>query len=83
MIHPITLLGLGLVLGMLYLKYKSQPKDQAKRKPKQIAKTAKVLFAALIAWLMVSFALQHQLAKMDGTDQEPGMFERVVKYFAK
>ena len=78
-----SLLSVGLVLALLYVKYKSQPKDPAKRNPKQILKTAKVIFAALIAWLMVSFALQHQIAKMDGTDQEPGMLERVVKYFSK
>jgi len=80
MIQPITLLGAGLCFGVLYLRYRSQPKDGPRRTPKQKIKTAKILFAALLAWLTLSFTLRHMIGKIDGADQEPSLMERVVSY---
>ena len=83
MIQPITLLCLGLCFLVLYLRYRSQPKNQPRRSVKQKLKTAKVLLVALLAWMTVSFALQHQLAQMDGADHEPSLMERVVHFLSK
>lgn len=84
MIQPITLLGAGLSLGILYFRYKSQPKNQAKRTHKQITKTAKILFAAVLAWLTLGFTLQHMIGNIDGIPaQEPSTFEKVVRFFSK
>ena len=83
MIQPITLLSAGLCLGVLYLRYRSQPKDGPRRSTKQKLKTAKVLGAALLAWMAVSYALQHQMEKIDGAAHEPSMMERIVAYLSK
>lgn len=83
MIQPVTLLGAGLCFGVLYLRYRSQPKDAPRRTPKQKLKTAKLLFAALLAWLALSFTLQHMIGKLDGADREPSVVERIVAYLSK
>lgn len=84
MIQPVTLLGAGLCLGVLFLRYRSQPKDGPRRTPKQKLKTLKILFAALLAWLALSYTLQHMIAGIDGAAaQEPSLMERVVSYLSK
>ena len=83
MIQPITLLGAGLCLGVLFLRYRSQPKDRPRRTPKQKIKTAKIVFAALLAWMALSYTLQHMIASIDGADHEPSLMERVVSYLSK
>ena len=82
MIQPVTLLGAGLCLGVLYLRYRSQPKDGPRRTPKQKLKTAKILFAALLVWLTLSFTLRHMIGKLDGADREPSVLERIVSYLS-
>ncbi|HYL72738.1 MAG TPA: hypothetical protein VEU96_00955 [Bryobacteraceae bacterium] len=74
------MLGAGLCFGVLYLRYRSQPKDGPRRTTKQKTKTAKILFAALLAWLTLSFTLRHMIGKIDGVDQEPSLVERVVAF---
>ena len=44
----------------------------------QKIKTAKVLFAAFLAWMTLSFTLKHMIGKMDGADHEPSLIERIV-----
>ena len=83
MIQPITLLGAGLCFLVLYLRYQSQPKDRPRRTVQQKLKTAKILGAALLAWMTVHYSLQHMIGKMDGTDHEPSFMERVVTYLSK
>ena len=78
MIQPITLLGAGLCLGVLYARYRSQPKDGPRRTPKQKIKTAKILFAALLAWMALGYTLQHMIGQIDGADQVPSLMERIV-----
>ena len=83
MIQPITLLGAGLSLGVLYLRYKSRPKDSPRRSSKQILKTAKILLAAFVAWMGVYYALQHMILNVDGIPaQEPSLMERIVRYLS-
>ena len=83
MIQPITLLGAGLCFLVLFLRYRSQPKDRPRRTLKQKAKTAKVLFAAFLAWMTLSYTLQHMIGKMDGADHEPSLMERIVRFLSK
>jgi hypothetical protein len=83
MIQPITLVTAGIFFVVLFLRYRSQPKDRPRRTGKQKLKTAKLLLAALLTWMTVSYSLQHTLGKMDGTDSEPSLMERVVSFFAK
>lgn len=82
--QPITLLGLGLFLGVLFLKYKSQPKDRPPRTGKQKRQTVKILFAAFIAWMALHYTLLHMIRNIDGvTSHEPSLMERVVSYWSK
>jgi hypothetical protein len=84
MIQPVTLLGAGLCFGVLYLRYRSQPKDGPRRSPRQKLKTAKVLLAAVVAWLALSFTLQHMIGRLDGAaTPEPSLLERIVSYLSK
>jgi len=84
MIQPITLLGAGLCLGVLFLRYRSRPKDSPRRSPKQKLKTAKVLLAGLVAWMALYYTLQHMIGNLDGVaHQEPSLMERIVSYFSK
>ena len=81
MLQPITLLGAGLCFATLYLRYRSRPKDSPRRTSKQKLKTAKILLAALVAWMGVYYALQHMIGDIDGLPpQEPSPMERVVSY---
>lgn len=84
MIQPVTLLGAGLCLGVLFLRYRSQPKDGKSSSPKQRLKFAKVLLVALVAWMGIYYTLQHMIVNIDGAPaQEPSMLERVVRYLEK
>lgn len=83
MIQPITLVTSGLFFVVLYLRYRSQPKDGPRRSRQQKLKTAKILFAALLAWMAIHYSLQHTLLKMDGTDQDPSLMERMVSFLSK
>jgi hypothetical protein len=83
MIQPVTLIGVGLCFLLLFLKYRSQPKDRPRSSPKQRIKTAKMLLAAFVAWMALSFTLQHMIVKIDGPDtHEPSLLERIV-FFLK
>ena|ERR1700694_4399525 len=85
MIQPITLLGAGLCLSVLFLRYRSRPKDSPRRSTKQKIKTAKILLAALVAWMGIYFTLQHMIiGNLDGAvAQEPSLAERIVSYLSK
>ena len=84
MIHPVTLLGVGLCLGVLYFRYRNQPKDGPRSNPKQKLKFAKVLLAALVAWMGIHYSLQHMIGNLDGAPaEEPSIMERIVRYLAK
>lgn len=81
--QPVTILGLGLFFAVLYLRYRGRQRNAACSSRQQQLKTVKILLAALVAWLAVHYSLQHTLAKMDGTDQEPSFVERAVSFWSK
>jgi heme/copper-type cytochrome/quinol oxidase subunit 2 len=83
MLQLITLLGVGLYFVLLYFRYRSQSKQQPRRNILETLMTAKVLLIALAVWLMVSFKLQHTLAKLDGTHSEPQLLERIASFFSR
>jgi amino acid transporter len=79
--QPITLLGAGLCLIVLFLRYRSRPKDSPRRSPKQKLKTAKILLAAVVAWMGLYYTLQHMIGNLDqAAAQEPSLMERVVLF---
>lgn len=79
--QPITLLGAGLCLTVLFLRYRSRPKDSPRRSPKQRLKTAKILLAAVVAWMGIYYTLQHMIGNLDQAPaQEPSLMERVVLF---
>ena len=84
MIQPVTLVGAGLCLGVLYYRYRSQPKDGPRSSPKQKLKFAKLLLAALVAWMGIHYTLKHMIGNIDGAPaQEPSLMERIVRYLGK
>jgi hypothetical protein len=84
MIQPITLLGAGLCFAVLFLRYRSRPKDTPRRSTKQKLKTAKVLLAGVVAWMALYYTLRHMIGSLDGVvAQDPSLIERVVSYFSK
>jgi hypothetical protein len=83
MIQPITLVTSGIFFVVLFLRYRSQSKNGPRRPRQQKLKTAKFLLAALLAWMVIHYSLQHTIAKMDGADQEPSMMERLVSFLSK
>ncbi len=82
--QPITLLGMGLFFGVLYYRYRTQPKNQAKVDPRRQFRTVKAVIVALLAWITLSLTLQHMIGKLDGApDHEPSWLERAVSYLSK
>lgn len=89
--QPITLLGVALCFLVLFLKYQAQRGgaqsaaqlgDQPRRTRSQKLKTAKILWAALLVWMAVGYALQRLNANIDGTAPPPSLMERVVTLFS-
>ena len=78
----ITILGLAVCLGMLYLRAKAantRPASSAKQR----LKTAHVVLIALAVWLVVSFNLQHLDRALGGQPAgEPSTWERIVRFLA-
>jgi hypothetical protein len=84
MIQPITLLGAVLCLGVLLLRYRSQPKNQKRSSLQQKLKTAKVLIAALLALAAINYTMQRMAETLDGAPaHEPSLIERAVLSFSK
>ena len=78
----ITILGLAMCLGMLYLRAKAA-KTQPASSTKQRLKTAHVLLIALAVWLVVNFNLQHLNRAISGQPAgEPSTWERIVRFLA-
>jgi hypothetical protein len=82
--QPITILGAALCFLVLFLRYQASAKEPQVRTRKQKLKTAKVLFAALLAWLAISLELRrldHSLTH--STPYELSMWDRFVQAFSK
>lgn len=77
--QPITILGLAVCLWVVYQrarKSRNQPRGSAKQR----FKTAHLLVAALVAWLVINFQLQHLNRAMSGEPQAPqSTWERIVQ----
>ncbi len=77
--QAITILGLALCLGVLYQRAR-KARTQPARSLKQRFKTAHLLFAALLAWLVISMHLKHLNRALSGEPQEPrSTWESVVQ----
>jgi hypothetical protein len=83
MIQPITLVTAGIFFAVLFLRYRSRPQNGPPRTKQQRLKAAKLLLAALAAWMTIHYSLRHSIAKMDGVDQQPSLVERVISFFSK
>ncbi|HTC35798.1 MAG TPA: hypothetical protein VK724_20650 [Bryobacteraceae bacterium] len=80
--QPITIITAGIFFVVLYLRFQSRPKDGPRRSKTQKSKMVKVLVAAIVVWLAVSYSMQHTIGKMDGTDHEPSFMERAVSFLS-
>jgi hypothetical protein len=80
--QPITLITAGIFFVVLYLRFQNRPKDGPRRGKQRKGKLVKVLLAAIVAWMAVSYSMRHTMAKMDGDDQEPTFMERVVSFLS-
>jgi hypothetical protein len=81
--QPITILGALLCFGVLYLRYRSQPKHGPRRTAKQKLKTAKILAGALLALMGIGYSLQRLDNNLDGTEHKSTLMERMVLLFSK
>ena len=82
-IQPITLLGAVLCFWVLYVKYRSTPKDQQKSSLRQKIKLAKMLIGALLALMAITYSMRGLGDSLDGKQHEPTLAERVITYFAR
>lgn len=77
--QAVTIVGLALCLGVLYERAR-KARNQPPSSTKQRLKTAHVLFAALVAWLLISFEVKHMDRALSGEAKAPqSTFERVVR----
>jgi hypothetical protein len=78
-VQAITILGLALCLGVLYQRAR-KARSQPPRSMKQRFKTAHMLVAALVVWLLISMHLRHLNRALSGEPQQPqSMWESVVQ----
>jgi uncharacterized membrane-anchored protein len=82
MIQPITLLTAGIFFAVLYSRFRSRPQNAPARSRRQRLKMVKVLLAALLVWMAVTYSLRHTIDKMDGVDREPSLMERIVSFLS-
>jgi hypothetical protein len=81
-VQLVTILGLAVCLGMLYLRAKAA-KTRPPSSTKQRLKTAHVLLIALAVWLVVNFNLQHLNRALGGEPVgEPSIWERIMRFVA-
>ena len=78
----ITILGMAVCLGMIYLRAKAA-RTRSASSPKQRLKTAHALLIALAVWLVVNFNLRHLNEALGGQPAgEPSIWERIVRFLA-
>ena len=76
--QPVTILGLALCLGVLFLRAR-EARNKSASSPKQRFKTAHLLLGVLIVWLIVIFNLQHLDQSLSGEPQTQTTWEMVVR----
>ncbi len=75
----ITVLGLALCLGVLFQRAR-RARTQSSRSLKQRFRTAHLLLAALLVWLVISMHLRHLNRAMGGQPQTPqSTWDRVIE----
>lgn len=89
-----TLLVLGAALCFVVLLLRSAARRSAEaagpgrrsevppRTARQRLGTAKLLIAALLVWLVISFNLRHSILQIDGADEPPSAWERLIRFLA-
>ena len=78
-IPPITVLAAAVCFGLLYYRYKNQPKNRPPGASWRKLRTVHVLFFAFLAWMAVSFSLQRFNRNLDGAPAgNPSLLERIV-----
>jgi hypothetical protein len=82
-VQLITILGLAVCLGMLFLRAKAANTRPASSTNQRL-KTAHMLLIALAVWLVVSFNLQHLNGALGGgqPERDPSTWERIVRFLA-
>ncbi len=81
--HPTTFLLVGLFFALLYLRYRRRQRNAARSPRQQQLRTLMLLLAALAVWMAAHYSVQHTLAKMDGTEQDPSFLERAASFWSK
>ena len=76
--QPITMLGLALCLGVLFLRAR-EARNKPGSSPKQRFKTAHLLVGALILWLVIGFNLKHLDQSISGEPQTQSTWEKIVR----
>lgn len=84
-----TLLVLGAALWFVVLLLRAAARHSTgttgqvpARTVRQRLGTAKLLLAALLVWLVIGFNLRHSILQIDGADQPPSAWERLVRFLA-
>jgi heme/copper-type cytochrome/quinol oxidase subunit 2 len=80
---PATLLLIGLFFAILYLRIRRRQRNATRTPRQQQLRTVTFLLAALAIWMIAHYSIQHTLAKMDGTQQEPSSIDRVISFWSK
>jgi hypothetical protein len=76
--QAITLLGLAVCLGVLFLRARKACKQPPSSLKKRFG-TARLLIAALLVWLVISLRLQHLNHALSSEPQAPqSTWERVI-----
>jgi hypothetical protein len=81
--QPITIVGVILVFGMLFLKYKMRPSTVKPSSMRQRFKTGKLLLSALLVLMAIGFALRRLDRNLDGDNPEPSLMERIVVFLQR
>jgi hypothetical protein len=81
--QPITIAGVILIFGMLFLKYKTRPVAAKPSSTRQRFKTGKLLLSALLVLMAIGFALRRLDRNLDGDNPEPSLMERIVVFLQR
>jgi hypothetical protein len=82
--QPITLLGLVFCFCVLGYRMALARKNPSPRNPRQILKTARTLFGALLVLLVVYYNLHKTDLDLDRKgSRTPSTMEKVVRYLSK
>ena len=81
--QPITIVGVVLCFGMLFLRYRMRALSAKRSSTRQRFKTGKLLLSALLVLMAIGFALRRLDRNLDGDNPEPSLMERIVTYLQR